>query len=240
MDLAGYVALTRQSGLLKEIQTVANNIANVSTTGFRREGVVFAEMVQSLPAEGGSVAMTSARARYTAQDQGALVETGGALDIAIEGEGYFTVLTPQGERLTRAGAFSRSADGEVVDPAGNPLLDEGGGAIVIPFEARHIGLAADGTLSADGDPIAKIGLVAVADETKLFREAGALFRSDAPPLPLEDGRMVQGSLEQSNVNPVAEMARMIEVQRAYEYGQKLLDSEDSRIRLAVRTLAGQG
>ena len=75
---------------------------------------------------------------------------------------------------------------------------------------------------------------------KRQREAGALFRSDAPTLPLDDGRMVQGSLEQSNVNPVAEMARMIEVQRAYEYGQKLLDSEDNRIRLAVRTLAGQG
>lgn len=116
MDLPGYVALTRATGLLKTMQAVANNIANVSTTGFRREGVLFAEMVEALPAEGGSVAMTAARGRVTSQEQGALVETGGALDMAIEGEGYFTVLTPEGERLTRAGAFARSPDGEIVDP----------------------------------------------------------------------------------------------------------------------------
>ena len=107
MDLAGYVALTRASGLAKELQSVANNIANLSTTGYRREGVIFAEMVQALPVEGGSVAMTAARARYFDELQGALEETGGTLDLAIEGEGYFMVMTPQGERLTRAGAFSR-------------------------------------------------------------------------------------------------------------------------------------
>ncbi len=237
MDLAGYVALTRQSGLLKEIQSVANNIANISTTGFRREGVVFAEMIEALPVEGGSVAMTAARARYTEDLQGALVETGGAYDLAIEGDGFFTVMTADGERLTRAGAFTRNADGEVVNPDGHRLLDEGGGPILIPFEARDVGIAADGTVSVDGDPVARIGLVTVPDQTGLFRESGVLFRAEAGVEPLEDGRVVQGFLEQSNVNAVAEIARMIEVQRAYEYGQKLMDQEDARIRLVVRTLA---
>jgi len=240
MDLAGYVALTRQSGLLKEIQSVANNIANLSTTGFRREGVVFAEMVEALPTEGGSVAMTAARGRYTDDMQGALVQTGGSLDMAIEGEGYFTVMTPAGERLTRAGAFARNADGEVVNMDGHALLDEGGGAIVIPFEAGHVGLAADGTLSVDGEPVARVGLVTVEDQTKLFRESGLLFRADGGTIPLEDGRVVPGFLEQSNVNAVGEMARMIMVQRAYEYGQKLMDGEDERIRLVVRVLGPKG
>lgn len=237
MDLAGYVALTRQSGLLKEIQSVANNIANISTTGFRREGVVFAEMIEALPIEGGSVAMTAARARYTEDLQGSLVETGGAYDLAIEGDGYFTVMTADGERLTRAGAFTRNAEGELVNPDGRQLLDEGGGPIVIPFEARDVGIAADGTVSVDGNPVARIGLVSVEDQTQLFRESGVLFRAESGVEPLEDGRVVQGFLEQSNVNPVAEIARMIEVQRAYEYGQKLMDQEDARIRLVVRTLA---
>ena len=98
MDLAGYVALTRQAGLAKELQSVANNIANLSTTGYRREGVVFAEMVEALPVEGGSVAMTAARGRWFDELQGALDESGGALDLAIEGEGYFTVMTAAGER----------------------------------------------------------------------------------------------------------------------------------------------
>jgi flagellar basal-body rod protein FlgF len=240
MDLAGYVALTRASGLAKEIQSVANNIANLSTTGYRREGVVFAEFVEALPAEGGSVAMTEARGRYTDELQGTLVETGGRLDFAIEGPGYFTVLTPQGERLTRAGAFTRNADGAIVNMDGHALLDEGGGAIVVPFEAKSIGLAADGTLSVDGAPVARVGLVAVEDPTKLFREAGVLFRADADTVPVEDARIVQGFLEQSNVSPVAEMARMVEVQRAYEYSQKLLNQDDERIRLVVRTLGQRG
>ncbi len=239
MDLAGYVALTRQSGLAKELQSVANNIANLSTTGYRREGVIFAEAVEALPVEGGSVAMTEARARYTDTLQGSLDQTGGKLDLAIEGNGYFTVMTPQGERLTRAGAFTRNADGVVVNMDGHPLLDEGGGEITIPFEAKSVGVAADGTLSVDGAPAARIGLVDVADQTSLFREAGVLFRADAGTEPVEDGRIVQGFLEQSNVNPVAEMARMVEVQRAYEYGQKLMDQEDDRIRLVVRTLGQQ-
>ena len=236
MDLAGYVALTRQAGLANEMQSVANNIANLSTTGYRREGVIFAEIVRALPVEGGAVAMTATRARFTDEMQGALVETGGRLDFAIEGDGYFTVMTPQGERLTRAGAFMRDAEGQIVNADGHPLLDEGGGAIMIPFEATSIGLAADGTLSADDAPIARIGLVQVNDATKLFREAGVLFRADDATEPVEDARVVQGFLEQSNVNAVGEMARMIEVQRAYEYGQKLMDQEDERIRQVVRIL----
>jgi len=238
MDLAGYVALTRQSGLDKELQTVANNIANLSTTGYRREGVVFAEMVEALPAEGGSVAMTEARARYTDTLQGALAETGGTLDFAVEGQGYFRILTPAGERLTRAGAFTRDAEGQVVTMDGAPLLDEGGGPILIPFETRAIGLAPDGTLSLDGAPAARVGLVDVEDPTTLVREAGVLFRADAETVPVEDGagRVVQGFLEQSNVNAVEEVARMILVQRAYEYGQKLLDQEDDRISQTVSTL----
>jgi flagellar basal-body rod protein FlgF len=236
MDLAGYVALTRVAGLAKELQSVANNIANVSTTGYRREGVVFAEMVRALAAEGGSVAMTAARGRYTDELQGTLVETGGTLDLAVEGEGYFTVMTAAGERLTRAGTFTRNADGTVVTMDGHPLLDEGGGEIVIPFEAKAIAVSADGTISVDGQPAAKLGLVRVEDQTKLFREAGVLFRADTEVEFVENGRIVQGFLEQSNVNPVAELARMIEVQRAYESGQKLVDQEDQRILKVITTL----
>ncbi|MFO1141988.1 MAG: flagellar hook-basal body complex protein [Amaricoccus sp.] len=240
MDLAGYVALTRASGLAKELQSVANNIANLSTTGYRREGVMFAEEVKALPVEGGSVAMTAARARYTDKLQGSLEETGGTLDLAVEGDGYFTVMTPQGERLTRAGAFTRNADGVVVNMDGHPLLDEGGGEITIPFEAKAINVSSDGTISVDGAPAGKLGLVDVGDESKLSREAGVLFKAEGGTVPVENGKIVQGFLEQSNVNPVSEMARMVEVQRAYEYGQKLMDQEDERIRTVVKTLGQAG
>ena len=216
-----HIAATGMAAQETQLEGVANNIANLSTTGYRREGVIFAEMVQALPVEGGSVAMTEARARYFDEMQGALEETGGTLDLAIEGEGYFTVMTPEGERLTRAGAFTRNAEGTVVNMDGHPLLDEGGGEITVPFEGKSVGVSSDGTLSVDGAPVARIGLVNVEDKTKLFREAGVLFRADEAPVPVESGRIVQGFLEQSNVNPVAELARMVEVQRAYESAQKL-------------------
>ncbi|WP_424933861.1 flagellar hook-basal body complex protein [Amaricoccus macauensis] len=241
MDLAGYVSLTRQAGLQKAMQTVANNIANVSTTGYQREGVVFAEMVEMLPVEGGSVAMTDARGRYTDLLQGALSPTGGSLDFAIEGEGYFTVMTPAGERLTRAGAFTRDANGQVVNMDGHQLLDEGGGPVLIPFEIASINLSPDGTLSGDGQPIAQLGLVVPEDPTTVFREGGTLFRVDGNVAPVEPGasNIVQGFVEQSNVNAVWEMTQLIEVQRAYEFGQKLVEQEDERIKQVVQVL-GQG
>jgi flagellar basal-body rod protein FlgF len=123
---------------------------------------------------------------------------------------------------------------------GHALLDEGGGAIVIPFEANSVGVAGDGTVSVNGEPVARVGLVTVEDQTRLFRESGVLFRAEGGTIALEDGRVSQGFLEQSNVNAVSEMARMIMVQRAYEYGQKLMDGEDERIRLVVRVLGPKG
>jgi flagellar basal-body rod protein FlgF len=111
---------------------------------------------------------------------------------------------------------------------------------VIPFEANDIGLAADGTISVNGEPVARVGLVTIEDQTRVFREGGVLFRAEGGTAPLEGGRVLQGYLEQSNVNAVAEMSRMIMVQRAYEYGQKIMDGEDERIRLAMRTLGPKG
>ncbi|MEM8569728.1 MAG: flagellar hook-basal body complex protein [Pseudomonadota bacterium] len=241
MDLAGYVSLTRQAGLDKQLQTVANNIANVSTTGYQREDVVFAEMVDLLPVEGGAIAMTDARGRYTDLVQGALVPTGGTFDFAIEGDGYFRVMTPEGERLTRAGTFSKDGNGQLVNMDGHQFLDEGGGPIIIPFEAQNVNLSTDGTLSADGVPLAQLGLFVPEDPTTVFREAGVLYRVDGEIIPVEPGsaNIVQGFVEQSNVNAVSEMSKLIEVQRAYEFGQKLLDQEDERIKQVVQVL-GQG
>lgn len=239
MDNPVYVAISRQAGLFKELQTVANNMANISTTGFRREGVVFAEMLAVVPAEGGSLAMTAARARYTDDLQGGLTQTGGTFDLAIEGEGFMAVMTPMGERLTRAGAFARSASGEVVTMEGYPLLDTGKSPVFVPGDAVSIGIGADGTVSADGAPVAQVGLFDVESPEFLVREDGVRFRADAETIPADSARLRQGFVEASNVDPVAEMARMIEVQRAYDAGQNFLDREDERIRAVVRTLGAR-
>ena len=238
MDTAGYVALTRQSGLLKQMQTVANNMANISTTGFRRENVVFAEMVQAIPAEGGSVAMAAARGRYTSDIQGGLEQTNGTFDFAIEGDGFFMVETPDGTRLTRAGAYTPNIDGELVDMNGNRLLDAGEAPIFIPPDASAIAVAPDGTVSADGQPVAQVAVVNPLDASGLTREDGVLFKLDGEFEPSPETSVVQGFLEKSNVDPVIEMTRMIEVQRIYELGQNFMSKEDERIRSAIRTLGG--
>ena len=234
MDNPGYITLTRQSGLMREMQAVANNIANSSTTGFRREGLVFAEHVRRIDGAA-SLSMAHATARMTSALQGALEATGGPFDMAIEGEGFFLLETPEGERLTRAGAFRPNEASELVNPDGFRLLDAGGAPVFVPPDARSYGLAADGTLSADGAPVAQVGLVRPVDPLTLSRAAGTLFTAEAIE-PVEDPRIVQGHLEASNVEPVAEIARMIAVQRAYELGQSFLEREDERIRSVVQTL----
>ncbi len=236
MDNAGYVALTRQSGLMREMQAVANNIANMSTAGFRREGVVFAEHVKALEGRNPSLSMADAAARHSSPLQGALEGTGGPLDVAIEGEGFFLLETPQGERLTRAGAFRSNEAGEIVNPDGHRVLDAGGAPIFLPPQAASIGIAADGTISADGAPVAQLAVVRPLDPLSVSRGAGVLFATDAGVEPVEAPAVLQGHLEASNVAPVTEIARMIAVQRAYELGQSFLEREDDRIRTVVQTL----
>ncbi len=237
MDNAGYVALGRQAGLLQELQTVANNIANLSTAGYRREGVIFAEHVKRLDGdELGSLSIATARGRVTDPTQGTLSQTGGRFDFAIEGDGFFVLQTPDGPRLTRAGSFTPNGQGDLVDPDGFPVLDAGGTPIFIPPDVSVVALAPDGTLSADGLPLAQIGVVAPEDQATMTRQGGTMFRSDGGFQQIENPMVAHGFIEQSNVSAVSEMARMIEIQRAYELGQKILDREDERMRATVRVL----
>lgn len=238
MENATYAMLTRQSGLKDELSVIAHNIANASTAGFRREGVVFSEYVAQLDGPGGSLSMAAARARVVDLAQAPLAQTGGSFDFAIDGPGFFTVETPAGPRLTRAGAFTPNAQGDLVTADGHRLLDAGGAPVFIPPDAAAIALGGDGTLSADGQPLTQLGAVAPADPNDLTHEAGTLFNPGTADLvPVEGARFAQGFLEGSNVSPIAEIARMIEVQRAYELGRGLLDREDDRIRNVIRTLS---
>lgn len=236
MSNFGYVNLSRQSGLLREMQTVANNIANLSTTGYRREGVVFAEYIQETGPANASLSIADANGRLTDPGQGALEPTGGSFDFAIEGDGFFLLETPNGPRLTRNGAFTRNSEGEIVSSGGYFLLDTGGSPIFAPPDARNIALARDGTLSADGEPLAQVAVVLPENPRRMIRESGVMFTAPGGHRPVENVALFQGYLEKSNVDPIHEVSRMIEIQRGYELGQKFLDREDDRIRTVIRTL----
>lgn len=235
MGSAGYAILSRQTGLLNEMQVVANNIANAATTGYRQEGLIFSEFVKSSP-DGESMSMGRAQVHNTSMDQGSLTQTNGDLDLAIEGDGFFMLETPSGDRLTRAGSFAPNAVGDLVNMSGYRVLDAGGSPVFVPSGTGGIRISSDGTLSADGQPFGQIGLFQPDEATNLIREDGVMFRAVGPVGPAEGAQILQGFLEASNVNPIGQIARMIEIQRAYEMGQSFLESEDQRIRNAVKSL----
>lgn len=234
MEAGIYTTLTRQSGLMREMQVVAHNIANISTTGFRREGVIFAEHIKRME-DAPSLSMATGNARHMDLRQAGLSQTGAAFDFAIQGEGFFLIETPQGQALTRAGSFTPNAEGELVNLDGHRLLDMGGAPIFVPPDAGQVALAGDGTLSAKGLPLAQIGLWQPADPLKMTHQGGTVFVSDAVE-PAEEAMILQGFVEESNVNPISEIARMIAVQRAYEMGQGFLEKEDERMRGVIQAL----
>lgn len=234
MEAGIYTTLTRQSGLMREMQVVAHNIANISTTGFRREGVIFSEYVKRM--EGGpSLSMANGDARHMDLRQAGLSQTGGVFDFAIQGDGFFLIETPQGQAMTRAGSFTPNAEGELVNMDGHRLLDLGGAPVFVPPDAGAVALSADGTLSAQGQPLAQIGLWQPSDPLQMAHQGGTVFVSDAVE-PAAEATILQGFLEESNVNPISEIARMIAVQRAYEMGQGFLEKEDERMRGVIQTL----
>ena len=184
-----------------------------------------------------SLSMATASVRDTVMTQGGMAQTGGAFDLAIEGDGFFLIETPQGERLTRAGSFSPNADGDLVTNDGFRVLDPGGAPVFIPQGVTDLSVAADGTISAEGDPIGQLGLVQPLDPQELERQDGVMFRVANGYEPAEDGRILQRFVEGSNVNSILQITRMIEVQRAYELGASFLEAEDERVRQALRAMS---
>lgn len=236
MENAIYASLTRQSGLMSELRVIANNIANASTSGYRAEGIVFSEHVVRLERGHPSLSMPLAQGRDTSLTQGSLSQTSGRFDFAIEGDGFFLIQAPDGEKLTRNGHFTPNENGDLVTMDGYPVLDAGGAPVFVPPGIADISVAPDGTISAGGRPIAQIGLYVPVDANRLQREDGVRFSSDAGVIPAQEAQVVQGYLEDSNVNPILEISRMIEVQRAYELGQSFLDLEDQRVRNMIREI----
>lgn len=235
METSGYVTLTRQSGLMREMEIIAHNMANAATTGFRQQGIVFSEYIEAV-GQGDSLSMAAARVKSTSMSQGILTQTGNPLDLAIEGNGFFQLETQNGIRLTRAGAFNVNSVGDIVTAEGHRVLDIGGAPINVPPGEADVTVAADGTVSLGDQLLGQLGVVEPEAGADLKREAGVLFQTDATLIPAANGLVLQGHLEGSNVDAISQLTRLIEVQRAYEMGQKLLDMGDERSNSALQTL----
>jgi flagellar basal-body rod protein FlgF len=229
-----YAALSKQAALSQELSSIANNVANASTAGYRGDGLIFSEYVHAIAGEP-SLSQSRIGARVIDASQGEFMQTGGALDVAIEGEGYFVVTTPQGERLTRSGSFQTNEAGLLVTDEGYVVQSAGGGALTISGNRRVV-ISGSGVVTSGEAAIGQLRVVD-ADPASLTREGATLFRADGQ-LTDKEPTVRSGFIEQSNVEPVLELSRLIEVQRAFEFGQQLLTGESERIERAVNVIGG--
>lgn len=239
------VGLSRQVALRRELDVVANNLANLGTTGFKGESTLFQEFLagrareHSFQGADQRVSMVMDRATRTDFGQGPLEHTQSPLDIAIDGEGFFVVETPQGERYTRSGAFTTSPTGELMTASGHRVLGEGGPIQFDPNDT-DISIASDGTISTRLGERGRIRLVRFENEALLSKQGENLFAATAgaQPVAVEPRtRIVQGAIEKSNVRPIAEISRMIEITRAYTSISTLMQKTDELRRTAIERLA---
>lgn len=215
----------------RALDVVANNVANANTTGFRGDRVAFQE---ALGRANGRAGAQPPSMRYVAisrvasrNEAGPLRETGGALDLALQGQGFFAVQTPAGERYTRAGSFVAGSNGQLQTPEGHAVLGAGGpdARVVIPAGTQEVRVAADGTVSADGQEVGQIAIVKFDSMDQLSKEGRTLFTAvGTPPRPDTETTVTQGYLEGSNVSAVEGINELITVSRSFEAFQKVIQT----------------
>ena len=229
MDNTLYVGLSRQMTLRHELDIVANNIANTDTAGFKMESLMLATQPQA-PAVtlDGPKPVKFVMDTGVARDfsQGGLHRTNNDLDLGIDGPGFFQISSPDGPRFSRDGRFRLDATGKLSTQAGYPVLDDGGGEIVIDPEKGPVAIAQDGTISQGQERVGKVGIVKFDTLSALEKTGDNLLKnsSNQSPQPAPDTAVRQGMLEGSNVNPISEITRMMDVTRTYESVAKMMDN----------------
>ncbi|GAB6053153.1 flagellar basal-body rod protein FlgF [Magnetospira thiophila] len=243
MENTSYIILSRESSLRREMSVIANNLANMNTHGYKGERMMFVDhLVRSKGGEsmlGTKNAFVRDVASYRVQEEGPIIETDNPLDLAVHGDGYFVVDTPSGPRYTRDGHFQLNDTGQLVTSNGNPVMGQGGPITFAPDDV-DIRISRDGSITTNNGNIAKLSVVTFENAHKLKREAGALYASDAPGQEATFPNVVQGAIEGSNIQPILEMTRMIDVHRAYQGATKFIEQEDDRIKKLGSILVGQG
>mgnify|MGYP001274334046 CR=1 FL=1 len=241
MENAAYAGLSRQMTLRRELDIVANNIANADTAGFKAEQLLLGTEVgerarNAFVRPGVSFVLDHGVGRDFSQ--GALEQTGRTLDFAIEGDGaFFRVQDGDGEAYTRDGAFTLDPEGRLTTQAGNAVLGDGGEIILDPTLGEPQ-VGSDGAITQNGDPVGRLSVVRFGALGALEKGGDGLYRnvSNAIPDEANDARIRQGMLEGSNVNPILEITNLIEIQRAYESISRMIENTNDLSRRSVERL----
>lgn len=237
MQSSLYVTLSGQSALQKRIDTIAHNIANVNTAGFRAEEISFASHLSRHAPTPVAFAVTGDS--YISRKTGEIQRTGDPLDIAVRGEGFFAIKTPDGIAYTRDGRMHMDATGALLTVNNYPVLDAGGAGISLDGSAGPPVIASDGMISQNGRQLGAIGLYLLDPEAKLTRVDNSAVKSDRPGTPVLDfnnNGVLQGSTEGSNVNPILEIARMVNIQRAFESAARAVENTETNLNDAIKSL----
>jgi len=252
MENALLVGLSRQMALSHELDVIANNIANIDTTGYKADKETFREFLmpgaadQQFPAGGDRrLSFVQDRATWIDFSPGSIQHTGDPLNVAIDGKGYLVVQTPRGQRYTRNGALSLNATGQLVTSEGYQVQGDGGpiqfqpGDHDVVISATGIITVKEGASTTEA-PRGRLQIVGFDQPQRLQKDSSSTFM---PPAGVNAGpppqgtRIIQGAIEKSNVNPVAEMARMIQVTRSYSDIAAILQQEGEQRRNALQQLS---
>lgn len=242
MDNTLLVSLSHQIASQRTMDVIANNLANMNTSAYKREEMKFDEYVhQSRPSQWqkGPQSIDFVVNPGTIRDlsEGSIEQTGNTLDVAINGNGYFAVQTARGERYTRNGHFTLNAENQIVTEAGDPLLGDGG-PLTIAQEDGNVTIGADGVVSGDQGQIGKLQVVRFNNERQMRKEGDTYLSTTEVATPADGGyTLKQGMLEKANIEPVTQMTDMINVMRSYEAVSNLINAQESMKRNAVSKLA---
>jgi flagellar basal-body rod protein FlgF len=223
-----YVGLSLQVALQRRMAMIANNVANLNTTGFKAERQVFVKylMQGSSTTPGDQLTMPTDIGSYRDFSNGPITTTGNQLDVALSGSGFLSVQGPNGTLYTRGGSLAIANDGTLVDQSGHPVLDQSGSPIVIQQDDNQISISQDGVISARRGQIAQLGIFKF-DRPNFLQPIGAgLYQTTEPALADDSTTIHQGALEGSNVQAITEMTKMIDLQRSYETVANLIQTQN--------------
>jgi flagellar basal-body rod protein FlgF len=240
MENTSYVALSRQAALWRQLDVVANNMANANTPAYKSQQVMFREFLMDTRstdrAIGGKLSYVQDMGLLRDTREGPLVKTDNPLDLALHDEGYFQIETEAGMRYSRAGHFRLDEGGMLVNSAGFAVMDKSDNPIIFAPNETRINVSPDGTVSTENGVVANIKVVRFANEQQLRNAGDSLFETTEEPEVMLRPQIVQGMIEESNVQPVMEITKMTELLRQYQAAQSMIDKEHERQLKMIETL----
>jgi flagellar basal-body rod protein FlgF len=238
MESSLYVGLSRQLVLNRAMSLVANNVANANTAGYRAQNPLFEEYVSKERYDKNDLSMVYDEGQYDSTQAGTIQLTGNPYDVALSGPGFIGIKAPSGEtQYTRAGNFTVNNNNELVTSSGFKVAGPGGDGITIPDGTKEVKITDEGEVAADGNVVGRIGVFEFDNLQNLRPEGNTLYSSKDPARPATETKMIQGSLEGSNVNAIQETTRMIEILRTYQSTMRMVQNEQERQVSAIQKLS---